>query len=67
MEGAPYIPPNRPKRRPDQVCAECARAFRPRHVGDGPEELSDNCYEAQFEPRHLRHWQKLGGRTHPPH
>jgi len=64
MEGALFIPPNRPSRRPEQECSECGRSFRPRAIGDGVEELCDDCYDAQFEPRRLRHWQKLNGRTH---
>jgi len=64
MEGALFIPPNRPNRRPEQECSECGRSFRPRSVGDGAEELCDDCYDAQFELRRLRHWQKPGGRTH---
>jgi|GEM_PF-4005181 len=60
MEGVLFIPPNRPSRRSDQVCAECGRTFRPRHVGEGIEELCDTCYEAQFEPRRLHLWQKAG-------
>ena len=66
MEGALFIPPNRPSRRPEQLCAECGRAFRLRRVGEGAEELCDTCYEAQFEPHRLRHWQK-SGRSHPAH
>ena len=65
MEGVLFIPPNRPSRRADQICAECGRSFRPRRAGEGAEELCDNCYEAQFEPRRLRHWQKPAGRMHP--
>ena len=65
MEGGLFIPPDRPNRRFDQICAECRRAFRPRLLGDGAEELCDDCYTAQFEPRRLRHWQKANGRLHP--
>ncbi len=65
MEGVLFIPPNRPNRRPDQICSECGLAFRPRRVGEGAEELCDTCYETQFEPRRLRHWQKPAGRQHP--
>ncbi len=64
MEGVLFIPPN-PDRRPDQLCAECGRSFRPRALGDGAEELCDTCYDAQFEPRHIKHWQKGPGRLHP--
>ncbi len=67
MEGVLFIPPDRPDRRPEQTCVECGRSFRPRSVGDGVEELCDTCYEAQFEPRRLRHWQKGLGRPHPAH
>jgi hypothetical protein len=61
MEGVLFIPPNR---RPEETCAECGRTFRPLRLGDGTEELCDTCYEAQFEPRRLHHWQKPG-RSHP--
>ena len=48
MEGVLFIPSNRPKRFPGQICTECGRIFRPRRVGDGVEQLCDECYEAQF-------------------
>ncbi len=65
MEGVLFIPPDRPDRNSNQICADCGRAFRPRPASEGAEELCDNCYQAQFEPRRLRHWQKPAGRTHP--
>lgn len=65
MEGVLFIPPDRPNRGPDRACAECGRAFRHRYVAENSEELCDACYEAQFEPRRLRHWQRPAGRTHP--
>lgn len=65
MEGAQFIPPHRINLRLDQICAECRRTFRPRLLGDGAEEICDECYTAQFEPRRLRHWQKSQGRLHP--
>ncbi len=65
MQGVQFTPPNRSNRRSDEVCAECGRGFRPREAADGAEELCDNCYEAQFEPRRLRHWQRPSGRLHP--
>ena len=64
MEGVLFIPPNRPHRNPDRTCVECGRAFRPRRGGEGAEELCDPCYDAQFEPRRMHLWQKLG-RLHP--
>jgi hypothetical protein len=53
MEGVLCIPENRPQRRPDLICAECGRMFRPRHVADGVEELCDACFDAHahFLPR----------------
>ena len=65
MEGVLFIPPDRPDRNSNQICADCGRAFRPRPGAEGAEELCDNCYQAQFEPRRLRHWQKPAGRMHP--
>ncbi len=64
MEGSLFIPPNRPQRSPDLICAECGQTFRPRRVSDGVEEMCDLCYESQFEPLRLRHWQKPV-RLHP--
>ena len=64
MEGALFIPPNRPQRRPEVSCAECGQLFRPRNVADGAEELCDRCYEAEFEPVRLRHWQQPGRAHH---
>lgn len=49
------------KNNPSAVQRESSEA------GDDSEELCDHCYEAQFDRRHLRHWQKLSGRMHPPH
>ena len=48
MEGVLFIPSDRPKRFPDQLCAEFGQVFRPRRVGDGVEQLCDECYQAQF-------------------
>ncbi len=58
MEGVPLIPSNRPSNGPDQICGECGRAFRPRLLEDVAEDLCDTCYDAQFEPRRLRRWQR---------
>ncbi len=50
MEGILFIPPDRPRRSPELVCADCGQPFRARRVGDGAEVLCDRCYEAQFQP-----------------
>lgn len=65
MEGPLFIPPNRPQRRPEVICAECGQTFRPHSAADGAEELCDQCYEAQFEPMRIRHWQREGRPHHP--
>lgn len=65
MQGVPLTPPNHDNRRTEQLCADCGRRFQPRAVGEGAEEVCDSCYDAQFEPPRLRHWQKPTGRTHP--
>jgi len=67
MDGVLFTPPNGPDHRRDQICADCGRSFPARPAGDGAEELCENCYRAQFEPRRLRHWQKPAGRMHPMH
>ncbi len=58
MEGVLFIPPNRTRRNPELVCADCGQLFRPRWIGDGAEELCDNCYEAQFQPLAFQDGQK---------
>jgi len=50
MEGVLFIPSSRPNRCLSQICAECGQVFRPRRLGDGVEQLCDQCYEAQFHP-----------------
>ncbi|MGH9776617.1 MAG: hypothetical protein ACRD50_16925 [Candidatus Acidiferrales bacterium] len=64
MEGPLIIPPNRPERQPERACGDCGQFFRPRPVGDGYEELCDTCFTAQFEPRHIRKWEKISKRSH---
>lgn len=58
MEGVLFIPPNRTRRTPEFVCADCGQLFRPRSIGDGAEELCDGCYEAQFQPLSFQDGQK---------
>ena len=48
MEGCLYIPPTRAHRAPELTCSECGASFRPRHVGEGFEELCDACYDKRF-------------------
>ena len=55
---------DRPNRSIEQLCAECGRIFRPHQLSEGAELLCDTCYEAQFNPSGLRHWQKTEGRLH---
>ncbi len=64
MQLSPTFPFSRPQHPREQICVECGHRFQPRPAGEDPagednEELCNLCYEAQFQPTRLRHWQEL--------
>jgi hypothetical protein len=62
MEGVHFNPPNRPESRIHQMCTECGHVFEARPNAEGAELVCDACYQTQFEPIHVRHWQRVPAR-----
>jgi DNA-directed RNA polymerase subunit RPC12/RpoP len=62
MEGVHFFPPNRPDNRMHQVCTECGHIFESRPDAEGAEIVCDSCYQGQFEPMRVSHWQRVPAR-----
>ncbi len=59
MEGVPFSQPHHFDGPIHQVCTECGHIFESRPNGEGAEIVCDACYQAQFEPIRIRHWQRV--------
>ena len=65
MEGVHFFPPNSPDNRIQQVCTECGHIFEARPSAESADMVCDACYQSQFEPIRIRHWQRVPARLRP--